>query len=642
MSWLLQLYETYEANIDQVGKVTSKENNREYTLLPISHTTQYAHIEVTVTEDGKFHSARVLGEKGVSTLIPCTNESGSRSSNVMPHPLHDKLPYVSGDFIKFGGEIKKDEPFALYIAQLNDWAHSPHATPKVKSVYTYLEKGRLIEDLVTANILYLDENQKIIEKWDRKYEALYGAKPPIFSAVTGGQEGAFVRFNVYSPNKVLTDVWEDKDLYDSFIAFYKAQLVDEELCYVSGKLMPRTEIHAKGIRYAGDNAKIISSNVDKGFTYTGRFKTSNEAASISYEVSQKAHNALKWLIHRQGKMLDKRVFLVWGIEGESLPEPSGAAFDFWKQEERKVEKKADTKLIQAKEVAKLIDGYRGKSFKAHVNILILDSATTGRMSVLYYRHMNKELYLDRLSNWHQKTCVWRHSYHKNDGQVVEFVGAPATKDIAFAAYSPRASDKVVKGLMERMLPCVVDERDIPKDIVRSAVQRASNPVSMEKGEWKKTLSIACSLVNEKGEDGVALNHESNDRDYLFGRLLAIAYVLEKWALKEQEEKRDTNAERYMVSFSNKPKRTWKTIHDSLLPYKARLGGRANKLHNLMMEVTDKFQTGEFNDEKLSGTYLLGFSSQVIALDNTKSSKNAEEIQTNESGEENNANIRPQN
>ena len=47
--------------------------------------------------------------------------------------------------------------------------------------------------------------------------------------------------------------------------------------------------------------------------------------------------------------------------------------------------------------------------------------------------------------------------------------------------------KLVKGLMERMLPCIFDGRKIPLDIVKSAFHRASNPVSMEKWEWEKTL-----------------------------------------------------------------------------------------------------------------------------------------------------------
>lgn len=79
---------------------------------------------------------------------------------------------------------------------------------------------------------------------------------------------------------------------------------------------------------------------------------------------------------------------------------------------------------------------------------------------------------------------------------MKFYGAPATRDIAFAAYGPRASDKIVKGLMERMLPCIIDGRIIPKDIVKSAFQRASNPVAMERWEWEKTLSIACALIRK--------------------------------------------------------------------------------------------------------------------------------------------------
>lgn len=671
MSWLLSLYKTYEANLDRVGIIEKKHNDKEYTLLPISHTTQNAHIEVRVTEEGNFHSAEVLDKE--NTLIPCTDEAASRAGAVIaPYPLHDKLSYVAGDFVAYGGKIKKEEPFSYYIAQLGEWANSPYATPKVKSIYTYLKKGQLIKDLVEKErILFVDENNQLIEKWDKQAEALHGEKPRIFSVVTGGPESAFIRFTVHSSRDTFTEVWKDPDMYDSFISFYKEKLGVEDVCYVKGELLPNTERHANKIRHPADKAKLISANDDTGFTFRGRFATSNEAANISYEVSQKAHNALKWLIHRQAKMIDGRVFLVWG--NDSIPAPEEDAYDIFQNAVYEQEIKSNTLHIYAREVAKAIDGYKHNlKMDSEVNLLILDSATTGRMAVLYYRNMNKELYLDRLKNWHL-TCVWRHSYRKKDGQAVEFLGAPATKDIAFAAYGPRASDKIVKGLMERMLPCIVDNRSVPKDIIRSAIQRASNPVSMEKWEWEKTLSIACALVNremkenkertkgkdsvqysltelsqensvnrrsEEGELGVALDHENDDRDYLFGRLLGIAYTLEKRALRTLGEggNRDTNAERYMVAFSNKPKRTWKTIHDSLLPYKARLRarGKGEYLFNLIIEVTDKFKPGQFNDEQLSGTYLLGFSSQVKELEYNKNNNKQEDADENllsESGEE---------
>lgn len=614
MSWLLNLYETYESNLDAVGEIEKKSNGQEYTLLPVSHTTQTAHIEVQITETGEFHSASIVDGKDANTLIPCTEDSSSRSgSKVAPYPLHDKLSYVAGDFVAYGGQIKKEEPFIAYIKQLEDWANSSYATSKLKSIYSYLSKGKLIADLVNWNILFPDAEGKLIAKWNNKYEELYGKKPDIFSVATGGQESAFVRFNVYSPSRILTKVWKDPEMYDSFIKYYQNLLGDEELCYVTGSMLPRTERHANKIRNSGDKAKLISSNDNSGFTFRGRFQNSEETASISYEVSQKAHNALKWLINRQGKIIDNRVFLIWGNNDLNIPDLTVDAFDILSLGLNSDEEKKNiifTHQEFANEVAAAIDGYRNDlKSDANVNIMILDSATTGRLAVLYHRNMDKDIYLDRLKNWHL-TCAWQHRYRKNEkGKYISFYGAPATKDIGFAAYGPKVSDKVIKGLMVRLLPCIVDGRNIPYDIIRSAVNHSSNPVSMEKWEWEKTLSITCALLNKEREGyTLALDKENNERDYLFGRLLAIADVLERRALGS-EETRATNAIRYMNSFSQHPARTWKTIQESMQPYQAKLGTKALYLSKLIDEVASKIDPKEFNNKPLSGIYLLGFYSQ---------------------------------
>lgn len=627
MSWLLNLYETYEANLDLVGKIEKKHNDQEYTLLPVSHTTQNAHIEVTITEDGEFHSATVIAKSDASTLIPCSEDAANRAgSKIAPYPLHDKLSYVAGDYAAFGGEIKKEEPFPHYIEQLKTWADSPYAIDKVKSIYRYLSKGCLIQDLVDGKILYADTDRRLIGKWDKEAEARHGVKPPLFSVIAGEPTSAFVRFNVHSPEGGgLTDVWKDPEMYNSFIGFYSSRLGDEDLCYVSGRTLPATDKHANKIRNAADKAKLISANDNSGFTFRGRFNLGNEAASISYEVSQKAHNALKWLINRQGKIMDTRVFLVWGNDALDIPSPTEDFFSIDPEPVVFKERISFTHEEFAREVAKALDGYRGRlSSKADVNILILDSATTGRMSVLYYRNMDMDLYLGRLAKWHS-TCVWLHRYRKDDkGDTVQYYGAPATKDIAFAAYGPRASDKIVKGLMERMLPCIIDERNIPSDIVISARNRASNPVSMERWEWEKTLSIACALINKQEEGfGVALDPHNNDRDYLFGRLLAVADVLERRALSS-EETRATNAIRYMNSFAMHPARTWKTIQSCLQPYQARLGTKGTYLSKIIDEVASRIPAGKFNNHSLSGVYLLGFYSQRHELYQKKETNDAAE------------------
>lgn len=631
MSWLLNLYETYEANIDQVGIIDQKPNGQEYTLLPVSHTTQTAHIEVRVTPDGDFHSAEVITDKNNAvTLIPATEKSASRAGKVVaPYPLHDKLIYVAGDFTKYGGQIKTDEhPFSSYIRHLKKWAESSYATDKVKSIYIYLQKGQLIKDLVNEKILWLDSNEQLLETWNKKEE-----KPPIFSTVTGGQESAFIRFTVHDSERLMDKVWVDPNMYQSFIQFYNEMLGNEDICYVTGKLLPSTERHANKIRNAGDKAKLISANDTSGFTFRGRFKESAQVANISYEVSQKAHNALKWLINKQAKIVDGRVFLVWGNDLQEIPDISEDSSIFTKDETAdETEEKSVTEntfKYYAEQISKAIAGYKA-DLKAgeKVHILVLDSATTGRMAVLYYRSLDKAFYLDKLKEWHT-SCVWLHRYRKDQaGKTKMFFGAPAPRDIAFAAYGPNASEKIIKGLMERIIPCIVDGQKIPLDIVRSSFHRASNPVGMDNWEWEKTLSIACALINKK-EEGytVTLDKETNDRDYLFGRLLAIADVLERNALGD--DKRATNARRYMNSFAQHPARTWATIQSALQPYQARLGENVWYYNKLLDEVGSRIEIDNFNNKPLSGRYLLGFYSQRHDLYQKKDKKGSTEVTQNE-------------
>lgn len=644
MSWLLNLYETYESNLDRVGEIGLR-YNREYTLLPVSHTTQNAHIEVLVTEAGEFHSAKVIDKSEASTLIPCTEKSASRAGSIIaPYPLHDKLSYVAGDYVAYGGQIKGEEPFATYIQDLQNWAESPYTHPKVVSIYRYLRKRTLIRDLVeVSRILAVDEQQQLIDKWDNKYSDRYAVKPGIFSVIAGDQTSAFVRFTVYSPDDDrLEKVWKDAEVHASFINYYQEKLGEEDLCYVTGGRLPSTDKHANKIRNAGDKAKLISANDKTGFTYRGRFTDSRDAASISYEVSQKAHNALKWLIQRQGKPIEDRVFLVWGNADLYIPDPGEDTFTLDPEAMPEVVHKSNTHETLAAEVAKALDGYRSKmvqgevsSAKTGVNILILDSATTGRMAVLYYRNMDKELYLDRLKYWHT-TCAWLHRYRKNEqGEFTTFYGAPATRDIAFAAYGPRAGDKVVKGLMERMLPCIVDGSRVPLDIIRSLVNRASNPVALERWEWEKMLSITCALLDKHLYDrregiGMPLDEQNDDRSYLFGRMLAVADVLERRALGKED--RATNAIRYMNTFSQHPERTWKVIHSALQPYQARLGYKARDLVKILAKIHDQFDHKDFNNQALSGKYLLGFYSQRHALNQSKQQGNVTDTDESQEAE----------
>lgn len=619
MSYLFKLYETYEANLDQVGKIERTQSGQEYTLLPISHTTQTAHIEVSVTEEGEFHSAEVLGKKGEITLIPCTEDSASRSgTKIAPYPLHDKLSYVAGDFVKYASKkTKGDKPFLQYLKQLKEWASSKYATKKVKSIYHYVSKRTLIADLIKKGILHVDDQNKLLDKWDKKL----GDKPRIFQVLSGSQESAFVRFNVVSPHEILAKVWQDQEVYRSFILFYNDFLHEKDYCYITGEHLPRTHKHANKIRNAGDKSKLISSNDKSGFTFRGRFAKADQAASISYDASQKAHNALKWLIHKQGKIINDRVFLVWGNRFVSIPDPLADTPVTFKKLgfETSISLKSYTYENYAKEFAKAMDGVKSElSLDADVNIIVLDSATVGRLAVLYYRNIKGDDYLQRLQDWHM-TCVWNHRW-----KDITFFGAPSTPNIAYATYGSKANEQVIKGLLERMLPCIIDGQPIPDDIVRNIFQRAINPMAFDDHwEWEKTLSIACAIINkQQGGIEVALDQTIEDRSYLFGRLLAIADVLERTAL-QSDEKRATNAVRYMSAFQRHPERTWQTIQFALLPYQGRLGAKATYFSRLIDEVASKLEFEDFNNKPLSGKFLLGFYSQRHELYQKKDRANTD-------------------
>lgn len=113
---------------------------------------------------------------------------------------------------------------------------------------------------------------------------------------------------------------------------------------------------------------------------------------------------------------------------------------------------------------------------------------------------------------------------------------------------------------------------------------------------------------------MALDENRKTRDYLYGRLLAIADNLEEWALRTAGENRQTNAARLMQRFAEHPYSTWRTIELALVPYKARLGNKATKHLRLITEVMNMFDPDDFtNDRKLSGEFLLGYHCQREAL-----------------------------
>jgi CRISPR-associated protein Csd1 len=201
------------------------------------------------------------------------------------------------------------------------------------------------------------------------------------------------------------------------------------------------------------------------------------------------------------------------------------------------------------------------------------------------------------------------------------VGAPAPKDIVEIVYGRRLDDKLRKAAVERLLPCIIDGRPLPRDLTRAAVWRACKRGGMKSWEWEKCLGIACALVRGSSKEKnyqMSLEEKRLTRDYLFGRLLAIAENIEQRALHLAGERRDTNAAKLMQRFADHPCSTWRTIELALTPHKTRL--RANRpgvlleREKLLDAVVGMFREEDFiSDSKLSGEFLLGYHCQRSAL-----------------------------
>ncbi|WP_079523966.1 type I-C CRISPR-associated protein Cas8c/Csd1 [Solibacillus isronensis] len=595
MSFLFKtLLETYNANQEIVGKIQYKRNGMEYMLLPVSHSTQIAAIEVTIALDGTFHSAEVVTENN-NTVIPVTEESSNRTANITPHPLHDKLMYVAGDFLLYTGDAKKAKGFPLYIEALAKWVEFPFANSEVTALYNYLSKGRLIEDLVQSKVILLSDDNKIQNKWT----GARNEKPPIFSNVAAPSD-SFVRFRFIDEDGEITNPWESEKLIQNFIDYSQSQLTDLDVCYITGEYAPTSNIQPSKIRSGGDKAKLISVNSANPLGYLGRFTDSKDNFAISFEASQKAHNALKWLIIKQGFIIDGRTFLIWNKQANSAIN----LFEFiWSN-------KSQEQVMELIDDISMVDNYF---------VLILDSQIIGRLSVLSFKQFKgSELHANLMKWFHYCSWLLPNIYNEESGKFEREMGTPSLKSIINHVYVRSVAannDTLYKSYIRDFLEQILNGKELPRTLINPAFNKIKNRHSYSSFEWNKELAIFCSLLNyqAKGEIDLALDHTNQDRSYLYGRLLAVAEVLE-YATYKNNEYRETNAERLTSQLAIKPAVTWEILKQRIQPYERKLGKYNARYQKVLNEIMALFNMEDFiSSRPLEPQYLLGYYQQKHAL-----------------------------
>ena len=657
MSWMQKLYRTYESILEQ-GVTDHAEP-----LTPAGHTIQNAHIVIVIDGQGNFQTARVMPPK-TAILLPATESSENRTSGEAPHPLADKIQYVAKDYADYG--VEKKAYFDGYLKQLKAWCESPFTHPKVQAVLNYVAKGWVVVDLVEAGIFPLDSDGKVLNKWETE-----GDVPPIFSVLpkTKGEiefGSALVCWQVEIAGDVHSQTWTDKTIQQSWADYAASEKAEKGFCLVQGEETVISTMHPAKLRHTGDKAKLISSNDTAGYTFRGRFATAEEAASVSADVSAKAHSALRWLISRQGIRNGDQVTVAWAISGKPIPSPmkdistelDWANMDNWdisavenpdeivvqrlpENSEPSPDWSVNIGLAAAQIIKKKLHGYQAE-LKAHeqISLIMLDSATPGRMALTYYQEFlpadyfaNLDAWIDDFS-WYQRYSIEVSNGKKTDKRTQWRGVPPSPYSIAEAVYGKSLSDTLKKQLYTRLLPVIAGGTSVPEDLVQKSFKVACSPFANHRPEdgekirsanWQRNIGVACALYKgwrarhhdllQRRTYPMSLDTQNRSRDYLYGRLLAVAENIESYALYLAGEKRATTAERYMQRFAEHPFATWRNIELALKPYQERLHNNGKDTGaQAIGEIMELFAIDDFTcDDKLSGEFLLGYHCQKMEI-----------------------------
>lgn len=607
MGLLQKAVETYDAHAALAGKVQ--------TFAPVSHIIVNANIEMTLDEQGHLMDAVLISKNGEPTIIPATEGSAMRTSNIAsnPHPLCERIDFLSGQDVK---------RFSLYIDQLQEWADSSFAHPMLQPILQYVQVQTLLKDL-----------------------AAYGITKP--------KDSYLIRWRVVGIGEESGACWTNQHLMQSFIQWYeqKHRMASngQGLCMILGKKAVLAPKHPRGIIPFRYKAKLISSNDGYGFTFRGRFVTDGQAATISYEASQKAHNALRWLIVERSVAIGGRVFLCWNPQGKPAPNPLFPLPFSTKSTT------ANTPENYQEELRKTLQGRRTElPTGSGVVIASFDTATeeTARLALTYYNELQGSDFLQRLYDWDASCCWWLNwnpETKRYDSiqspklfQIVNYAFGSQRKETIDGKeqYKLVTDDRVLKQQIQRLIACRVDKALFPADIERALVNRASTPQAYDAQVYRQLLVTACAVIrkyyidHKKEELTMVLDPERKDRSYQFGRLLAVLEKAERDTYDKNED-REPNAIRLQSVYCKRPLQIANTIESQLeRAYFPRLKpGTRIYYKNLIGEIVEKIDTFQEHEQNkaLGDTYLIGYYLQRNEL--YKSRKQKEDTNEEEENEQ---------
>ena len=605
MSWVNRLIETYD-NYFRDGVPADDDTP----LVPIGFLPKKIGLLVNLKQDGVFLSAQ-FQEEDVYENVPSTPEAEGRVGQPVPYPLSDEIRYVAGDLSEY--TEKNYEPyFDAYTKQLHAWAAVDNSPNEIGIILSYILRKSFVRDLLDHGLIKLDKDNHFPAKYLK----------------------IFVSFAIFDGISAFQRVASQESVIKSWQKYVNMSMEKTDFSYASGVAQPVIYNHAK----IEGNSKLFSQkDADRTFQFKGRFETSEQAYAVSYSDSSKVSNTIRWLRNKSAFKKYGMTFLTWSTLAKKVIPPL--------DEDEPEEVLTYTSEGYAKAVRDKMRGVQHEmqySHNASVILLGLETATPGRMSVTYYEEFGGEQYLAILERWYIK-CSWLLCRnHKDTRQIYKSFATPTPREIGMAVYgtgamntamqdkkAEKSTTKLIKKLYNDLVICIVNSRPVPTVYALEAFKRTCNPNSFtdNKGKWQrinweKNLAVTLAMLKssfEKEDYQVALDKECTERSYLFGRLAAVADVVETRAMNGAESGwRQTNAVRYFSALQQRPAVTWQTIETKLIPYYKQLREKGGYYSRLMDEIYMLGNSEEMAlNVPLSPKFLEGYHNQRYELTKRK-------------------------
>ena len=627
------LWQNLVAGYDENPELSSVDKGGVY---PLSSTTisnqSEALVIVTLNSSGDFIRSDIQPKRndrqgvGLKVFpIPVTQESLSRARASSPHPLFDQREYVFPAMEN--GAQKEAAKNKQYKALLHEF----------------------------AKFCGKDSDADVVEKYISDRERDFSKDLP-----TQTKSKTPILFRIERPGRANSNLWSNPNLFVAWHKFYSQKVAAESslsLDFVTGETMPVAQFHPKKVISFAGNAKLISANDGKNFTFRGIFRHPDnipdkkqtdfkrrfgltDAVTIGYESSQRAHQFIRYLIAAQGIACGDQVIVPFSIHSKGKPQPKPPINDVdggWDEEEQEtdadvmLELQARTGRDYAESIRKALSGYElDNQWKAHARsaVVVLESATPGRLSITFYREFSSAEYMEHVAKWHED-CKW--PLWRKKGETAElYFGAPSIDRIVQAAFGwpkggqDKAYERIRMRARQNLIRTIFDNAPIPPDYVSNTVHRVSNPLAItdsngkfDRNRFNSALATTCAILKHnhtKDSFDMSIDLKRTDRDYLYGRLLGAADKLEQYALRKKDNDRlVTAAIRHMQTFSQRPFSAWQIIHNSLLPYIQQVRGSFADCE--IQAIHDRFDTESFeNDLPLSGIYLVGYYHERAYID----------------------------